>query len=148
MITFKQFLTEEVVISPVTAKRPNMAAGGSDRARNMLASALKNTDRGVKRLMAVENGAIVGAISYYADRKKWIIDRIGSLQKGVGTRLIQRVIDAAKTAGADRIELWATETSDTFYDRFGFEDTGNTSVGKGHKVLVLQPEKGRRQIDK
>jgi GNAT superfamily N-acetyltransferase len=137
MLTFKQFLTEEVVISPVTAKRPKMAAGGIDRARNMLASALNNTDRGVKRLMAVEDGQIVGAISYYADRKKWIIDRVGSLKKGVGTMLMKQVIDAARKAGADRIELWATETSDSFYDRFGFEDTGNTGVGEGHKVLVL-----------
>jgi hypothetical protein len=145
MLSFKQFLTDEVVIGPVARNRPKVVVVPSDadaarkRARNMLNSALTNTDSGVKRLMAVEGGQIVAAVSYYADRKKWIIDRIGSLKKGVGTLLMQHVIDAAKKAGADRIELWATATSDTFYDRFGFEDSGNTGVGEGHKVLVLQP---------
>jgi hypothetical protein len=145
MHTFKQFLVEEgPVISPAPLsrlRRPPLATGGSDRARTMLNSALNNSDRGVKRLMAVQDGKVIGAISYYGDsKKKWVIDRMGSLQKGTGTLLLQRVIEAAKKAGVERLELWSTETSDTFYTRFGFKHTGDASVGKGHQVLLLQPE--------
>jgi len=140
MLTFKRFLTEQVVIGPVTRNRPKMAPGGIDRARNMLASALNNTDRGVKRLMAVEDGQVIGAISYYPHKKRWVIDRMGSLKKGTGTALLKQVIDAARAAKAERIELWATDTSDSFYGPFGFKDTGDETTGKGHKVLLLQPE--------
>jgi GNAT superfamily N-acetyltransferase len=142
MLTLKQFLAEEVVISPVTRQRPKMAAGGSDRARNMLASALNNTDRGVKRLMAVSNGEVVGAISYYPGKSRWIIDRVGSLQKGVGTLLMQEVISLARAKGADQVVLWATDTSSSFYDRLGFIDAPDPSdpKAKHYKVLRLQPE--------
>lgn len=142
MLTLKQFLSEEVVVSPVTQKRPKMAPGGSDRARSMLASALNNTDRGVKRLMAVSNGEVVGAISYYPSKSRWIIDRVGSLQKGVGTLLMRQVISQAQASGAKQVVLWATDTSSSFYDVLGFKDEQDPKDPKAklYKVLHLQPE--------
>lgn len=146
MLTFKQFLVEEgPVISPaplVRSKRPPLADGGVDRARSMINMALNNDDRGVKRLMAVQDGKVVGAISYYPNQRRWIIDRVGSLQKGIGSLLVKHVIGLAKAAGASMVVLWATDTSDSFYGQFGFKDEQDPKDPKAqlYKVLHLQPE--------
>jgi len=134
-------LKEAVIIKPVRGKVPpvkqdglewNTRAPAVNRARNMLHSAL-NADSDAKRVIAVQDGEVVGAASYYPKAARWIIDRIGSLQKGVGTQLMQYIISAANEKGVSEIELWATDSSNTFYDNFGFKTIGD----KGHKLLKL-----------
>lgn len=144
MLSFKQFLSEEVVVVPAPRVRLPLLKDGphwTDRGRNMTLSALNDTDRGIKRLVAIENGMIVGAVSYQPYKKRWVIDRIGSLKKGVGTLLMTRVISLAKEASAERIELFATSTSDTFYNGLGFKNiSSNKPSSDIPKVLLLQPE--------
>jgi len=101
----------------------------------MMFTALNDDDRGIKRLIAVEDGKTVGAASYYFDKAgNMQIDRVGSLKKGAGTQLMNVMIGIAKAKKAKKIDLVSSEMADTFYDRFGFV---NTDEGDGHKVLVL-----------
>lgn len=75
--------------------------------------------------LALEGDELVGLVTYSVEGKACEIVTIDSLVegKGVGTALVEAIIDAARTAGCRR--LWLVTTNDNlpalrFYEKLGF----------------------------
>ena len=69
---------------------------------------------------------VIGAVSYKSHKslKDLEIDRLGSLQKGVGSLLIEHTVAKAEREKYDTISLYSLSTAGEFYKHKGFEETG------------------------
>ena len=96
------------------------------------------------RYVAVEGGQIVG----YSDFKKenpenfWgLYVHKNHLGKGIGSRLLEKMIKVAKKMGAKKFRLEATKTAKTFYQKKGFKvlkKTIHTIEGEQLEVYVME----------
>ncbi|MBW4623765.1 MAG: GNAT family N-acetyltransferase [Cyanosarcina radialis HA8281-LM2] len=84
------------------------------------------------------NGTLAGMVgAYITDDEPRIVNLCAmwvapeARQQGLGKALVDRVIDWANQASANRVRLWVNQENAiaaNFYRRCGFNDTGNTTV--------------------
>ncbi len=76
------------------------------------------------RYVALDGEKIIGYSDFKKDKpeKFWgLYVHKNHLGKGVGSRLLLKMEEVAKSMGADRLELEATKTAKTFYEKHGFK---------------------------
>jgi predicted GNAT family N-acyltransferase len=96
--------------------------------------------RSVHALAQDDAGRPIGCARLLADGH---VGRVAVLRawrrRGVGTALLLRLTDAARTRGNDRVIVNAQVAAMPFYARYGFEATGDVfeEAGIDHRVMVL-----------
>ena len=82
-----------------------------------------------------EDGAILGAGGWTPDKAdpslghiRHVVTDDRALRRGVGRMIMEYGFAAARTAGVERMECWATRTAVPFYTAVGFEEVGPIDV--------------------
>lgn len=84
---------------------------------------------GGRLTVATSDGQVVACAGYRHGQVKNVYVAASARRAGLGSRLVRTVEDAARAAGANRIELW-TDTrfldAHRMYERLGYRRTGRT----------------------
>lgn len=112
------------------------------------------TRPGRVNLVAVDNGRIVGLVSYGAPRQAgYFTEGQGELmsiyvladhqKRGIGTALMKAALDGLKQQGFDHAALWVMSTNAqaiAFYERAGWQGTGvqQKQAVLGQKITLVQ----------
>ncbi len=90
-------------------------------------------DEGLTAIRALDAEGLAGVVSWHAEPDEWEVTTINSRQsgQGVGTRMMEAVIELARRAGAKR--LWLVTSNDNldalrFYQR------------RGWRLAVIRPD--------
>ena len=85
-------------------------------------------DEGLTAIRAMDKEGLAGVVSWHAGPEEWEVVTINSRQsgQGVGTRLMDAVVELARRAGVRR--LWLVTTNDNtpamrFYEQRGFRQS-------------------------
>lgn len=88
---------------------------------NYSAKRLREGEGGVERFVAVEGARIIGTIGL--EKEGWIMGLFvcpGFMGRGVGSRLLSRIEEAAKKKGLRRIRAHVAVNSVGFYKKHGY----------------------------
>ena len=95
-------------------------------ALHFIAASLKRADMGPNQIVAqVKDGngnpVAAGHVELYPHANVASLTKLGSLQRGAGSKVLQKLIDQVKQHGAiDKIDLQASPLAVPLYERFGF----------------------------
>lgn len=85
-------------------------------------------------ILAEENGEIVGTALGSFDGRRGYIQKLvvhkNFRRKGIGQQLVKRVVKKLQAAGALYIPISCEEETVPFYEKCGFEKTGQVTVSK------------------
>ena len=75
----------------------------------------------VKYFVAVENGKILGFGGYSREKIHTFFVLPEMQGKGIGSKILEKVLSEAKTEGIKSIKCWSTFNAENFYSSFGFK---------------------------
>lgn len=78
-----------------------------------------------RAIMFNHSGQVIGAISYTIESNDIVVNGLGSLVKGVGTKLMRHVSRRANKLGLE-MELTSSPSARGFYERLGLEPAGGS----------------------
>ena len=75
----------------------------------------------VKYFVAVEKGKILGFGGYNPEKIHTFFVLPEMQGKGIGSKILEKVLSEAKTEGIKSIKCWSTFNAENFYSSFGFK---------------------------
>ena len=91
----------------------------------------------IKYFVATDNFKVVGICGY--DKQQihtWFVD-INFHKRGIGKKLLEKVLREAKTEGLQSIVTWSTIYAENFYHSFGFNKVKEIFLPEDTKDIVL-----------
>ena len=103
--------------------------------------------KAVNFFVAEEENKIVGICGYDNEKvHRFFVDR-NHHHKGIGTLLIEKVLNEAKENGMKKIKTWSTIYAQGFYEKNGFKRLKelNLPVGK-NDIILIEMEKNLSNV--
>ncbi|OGL52356.1 MAG: hypothetical protein A3C43_11170 [Candidatus Schekmanbacteria bacterium RIFCSPHIGHO2_02_FULL_38_11] len=97
---------------------------------------LINRSKTVKYFVAVENNKIIGVCGYDKEKVHTLFVDINYQKKGIGKKLLNRILDEAQKDGIKSIKTWSTIYAKQFYNSFGFKKVKEIELGKKDIILI------------
>lgn len=102
---------------------------------------LKDDDAGIHFGLFKEN-MLISVVSLFVDKDEAQFRKFATLKseqgKGYGSRLLEAVLEEAKTNDIKRIWCNARENKESFYQRFGLVRTGSSFVKNGESYVIME----------
>lgn len=91
----------------------------------------------VKYYVAVEGDKIVGFGGYNAEKVHTFFVDPEIHGKGIGSKILKRVLSDAKENGIKSVKCWATFNAVKFYSKFGFKKLKKLELKSGKKSITF-----------
>lgn len=102
---------------------------------------LKDDDSGIHFGLFKEN-RLISVVSLFVDKGEAQFRKFATLKseqgKGYGSRLLEAVLEEAKTLDVKRIWCNARKSKESFYHRFGLCQTDSSFVRNGESYVIME----------
>lgn len=97
--------------------------------------------KNVKYYVAVDGDKVLGFGGYNAEKVHTFFVDPGIHGKGIGSKIMERVLSDAKKDGVKAVKCWATFNSVQFYSKFGFKKLKKIKLRSGKNSITFMEMK-------
>ena len=98
---------------------------------------LEKRSEDIKYYVALNNNEIIGICGYDREKVHTLFVDINHQKKGIGKKLLTKILDEAKNEGLKSIKTWSTFYAEKFYNSFGFIKREEIYLTESSKDIIL-----------
>lgn len=103
---------------------------------------LKKRSKKIKYWVALDKTKIIGICGHDNDKVHTLFVDINNQKRGIGKKLLNKVLQEARKEGLETIKTWSTFYAESFYHSFGFIKKKKIFLPEGTKdVILIEMEK-------